>query len=80
MPDALCDLMQEVSALSKAAAVKEQSHIQCKAAVTDLHERLKQSQQLLDACACTDGSAAVKTEHLQDQLRAARYETCPLDA
>lgn len=68
--------MQEVSALSKVAAVKEQSHIQCKAAVADLHDRLKQSQQLLDACACTDGSAAVKME--QHQLRAARYAICLL--
>ena len=66
--------MQEVSPLSKAAAAKQHSHVQCKTAVADLHERLKQSQQLLDACACTDGSAAVKSEHLQDQLRAARYE------
>ncbi len=72
--------MQEVSALSKAAAAKEQSHIQCKAAVADLHERLKQSQQLLDACACTDGSAAVKMQNLQDQMRAARYEICLLGA
>jgi mannitol-specific phosphotransferase system IIBC component len=70
--------MQEASALSKVATAKQQSHIQCKAAVADLHDRLKQSQQLLDACACTDGSAAVKMEHLQDQLRAARYAICLL--
>ena len=69
--------MQEVTALNKAAAAKQQSHIQCKAAVADLHERLKQSQQLLDACACTDGSAAVKMELLQDQLRAARCDLSP---
>ncbi len=41
--------MQEVSALGKAAAAKQQSHIQCESAVADLHERLKQSQQLMDA-------------------------------
>ncbi len=72
--------MQEVSAFSKAAAAKQQSHIQCNSAVADLHERLKQSQQLVDACACTDGSAAVKMQHLQDQLRAARYAICPMGA
>ncbi|DBA87444.1 TPA: hypothetical protein ACH3X1_004485 [Trebouxia sp. C0004] len=66
-------LQQQVSALSKAAAAKEQRHIQCKSAVADLHERLKQSQQVLDACACTDGTA-LKVEHLQDQLRVARLK------
>jgi len=77
LPDARLVFMQEVSAVSKAAAAKEQSHIQCKTAVADLRERLKQNQQLLEACACTDGSAAVQMDQLQDQLRAARYEICP---
>lgn len=78
-PDALLDFVQEVSALSKAAAANEQCYIQSKRAVADLHERLKQSQQLVDACACTDGSSVVKMEHLQDRLTAARYAICLLN-
>ncbi|DBA71518.1 TPA: hypothetical protein ACH3X2_011303 [Trebouxia sp. C0005] len=71
-------LQQEVSALSKAAAANEQCYIQSKRAVADLHERLKQNQQLVDACACTDGSSVVKMEHLQDRLTAARRKASAL--
>lgn len=64
--------MQEVCDFSKIATTRKQSFMQCEAAVADLRDRLKQSQQLTDACGCTDGSAAVKLCSLRDQLEAAR--------
>ena len=64
--------MQEVRDFSKIATTRKQSFVQCEAAVADLHDRLRQSQQLTDACGCPDGSAAVKLCSLRDQLEAAR--------
>jgi len=62
-----------VQHLHKSATARRQSHNLCEAALTDLRDRLKQTQQLLDAGAGRDGSSEVKLDNLKQQLMAARY-------
>ena len=66
------DVVQESRSYAQESCTQQKSYAQSVEALTALHARMRQTEQLLSTCSSTAGNSAAKAHDLEQQLKSAR--------